>query len=260
MTAWIDLSGVSLAEGDKLTWLQAMPKGKKKHPVFGILDFSAKRLQKFADNVNNKVRRIDPVLDYEHGTDPAKGKKAAGWIKGAEVRSDGLYIGVQLTDEARKEIRKGHYRYLSPEFANEWEDEDGNVFKDVINAAAITNRPFLKSLPELSIAASDDFIATLREPETDEETEIVQLSTDDELFLAIMLGEGTNYWDLSFIQDMISTKHRAIETAAGELRSGNDEAVKAIARETIRIEREGVNKFLDWILDWDGSTQTRPLY
>jgi hypothetical protein len=159
LSYFIELNRVQLAEND-LTWLHAMPVGTCNHPVYGELSFTPERLARFADNVKNKVRRIDLDIDYDHKQDSAKGNKAAGWVKDADLKDDGLWIGVQFTDTAKSEIEAGEWKYLSPEFKDEWEDEHGNVHKDVLFGAGLTNRPYLKDL--LPIAASEDYIESLR--------------------------------------------------------------------------------------------------
>jgi phage I-like protein len=168
LSYFIELNRVQLAEND-LTWLHAMPVGTCNHPVYGELSFTPERLARFADNVKNRARRIELDIDYNHKEDPAKGHKAAGWIKDADLRNDGLWIGVQFTDTAKAEIEAGEWRYLSPEFKDEWEDEYGNIHKDVLFGAGLTNRPYLKDL--LPIAASEDYIESLR-PKTPEKEEM----------------------------------------------------------------------------------------
>jgi len=258
LTAYIDLGDIQLAEGTKLTWVHALPAGKKKHPVHGTLDFSQSRLQHFANGINNKVRKIDPVVDYEHATDPARGKIAAGWIKQAEVRANGLWLGVQFTDGGKKDVKAGNYRYISAELWKEWEDEDGKKYKDIVVAATLTNRPYMKSLEEFKIAASDDFIATLQEPEDQSEP----LGTSDlaEQIRQIFAEGDPNYFDVSFVQDMVRNHVDAILSAVSELRSGNADDVKKIARDVIREERGTLDTVLNWIVAWDGTKQSSPIY
>ena len=172
---FIDLHGVELDESN-LTWLHAMPLGTKLHPEYGKLQFTSDRLERYAANVKNRVRKIDLDIDYSHKGDPAKGHKAAGWVKDAEVRGDGLWIGVQFTDAAKAEVAAGEWRYLSPEFKDEWADADGVTHKDVLFGAALTNRPFLKDL--LPIAASEDYpIESLRPDPPNEEERYSELAS-----------------------------------------------------------------------------------
>jgi phage I-like protein len=145
----IDLGAVQLAE-NRPTWLHAFPMGEYRHPMHGLIKFTRERLERFANNIRQRTRGIDLAIDWEHGTDPSKGKRAAGWITDAEVRSDGLYIAATFTDEAKHEIRAGHWRYLSPEYQDHWEDNQGHRFQDVLFGAALTNRPFLKDLAPIA--------------------------------------------------------------------------------------------------------------
>lgn len=149
----IDLSGVSLAE-NRPTWLHAFPVGSYQHPVHGALTFTRERLQRFAKNIKARARGIDLSIDYAHREDASKGHKAAGWITDAEVRSDGLHIAVNFTDEAKREIRAGHWRYLSPEYLDEWTDAFGRKWNDVLLGAGLTNRPFLKDLAPIAASES----------------------------------------------------------------------------------------------------------
>jgi hypothetical protein len=155
----IDLSTVRLTEGR--AWLHAFPVGRYVHPIHGELTFTAQRLQRIADGVNSGVRGISLALDYDHRGDVSKGGRAAGWVDGAEVRSDGLWLSVSFTAQAAAEIRAGEWRYFSPEFAPTWTDpRTGVVHTDVLLGGALTNRPFLRDLAP--IAASEGAVHTPR--------------------------------------------------------------------------------------------------
>lgn len=68
---------------------------------------------------------VDLVVDYEHQTLRGGKAPAAGWIKDLEARDDGLWARVEWTEEARRHIEAGEYRYYSP----------------VVRLAADTRRP-----------------------------------------------------------------------------------------------------------------------
>lgn len=144
---YTSLDGIQLGESDSdITWVHAMPaKASVKHPVHGTIEFSPERIRRFADSVNNRVRGIDLDIDYEHKRG-AHGGRAAGWVQNAEARDDGLWLGVSFTPAAKEAIKNREYRYFSPEFDDEWEDNSGQAHKDVLFGGGITNRPHLKSL------------------------------------------------------------------------------------------------------------------
>lgn len=169
--AVIDLDGLKLAEGE-WTWLHTMPIGTYSHPKWGKIEFTQERLSRFADNVKNKVRGVDPDIDYDHKADLSKGNKAAGWVKDARADVSGLWIAVEWTPDGWKSVQNKEYRYLSPEFTDTWTHERTGVeYKDVLFGAALTNRPFLKDL--LPITMSE----VRPEPEVRLEETIKQLSS-----------------------------------------------------------------------------------
>jgi hypothetical protein len=157
----IDLGDVRLAE-DEPTWLHAFPLGRYLHPVHGELVFTRERLEIIAAGVNGGVRGITPALDYDHREDKARGGMAAGWIEAAEVRSDGLWLAVAFTDKARREVRAGGWKYLSPEFGTWIDPRTGVRHDDVLMGAALTNRPFLRDLEP--VAASEPALAIWSAP------------------------------------------------------------------------------------------------
>lgn len=162
---WVDLRGVKFAEGSDETWIQAMPMGVYEHPSYGTITIDTARVKNFADNVNNNVRTQQLDIDYDH---KAQSGEAAGWVKSADARADGLWLLVEWTKSAATKIKEKAYRYFSPEFHDEWTHPKNNMtFKDVLFGGAITNRPFLKDI--LPINMSEVFEATrLEEPQKQE--------------------------------------------------------------------------------------------
>jgi phage I-like protein len=159
----VDLSTVKLDERDGVvtSTIQAMTVGTYKHPVFGDIKITPERIQRFADNVNNNIRETELDIDYDH---KAKRDDAAGWVKMAEARPNGLFVKVEWTDEAVQKIRSRAYKYFSPEFTDEWEHpKTGKKFEDVLFGGGITNRPFLKDIVPINLSeafASDAQVAT----------------------------------------------------------------------------------------------------
>jgi len=177
-TYWSDVTGTQLSDPSH-QWVHALPIGEYTHPIYGKLKFTPERIKKFADSVIQKVRGIDPDIDYDHKLDSSKGKKAAGWVKGAEARDDGLWLFVEWTPEAANSIQSKEYRYFSTEFANEWEDGKGNKFTDVVLGGGLTNRPFVKDLVPINLSeVMDD--SSNKENEMDRKQLIQLLSLSDD--------------------------------------------------------------------------------
>lgn len=147
-----DLNGVQLDDQNR-SWVHAMAPGEYKHPIYGTLEFSVDRLMRFANNIVNKVRGVDPDVDYDHKKEDGR---AAGWVRDATVKADGLWLLVEWTKNAAQAIKDREYRYFSPEFTFSWEHpETGAEYEDVVVGGALTNRPFLKNLVPINLSELD---------------------------------------------------------------------------------------------------------
>lgn len=144
---WNDLSGVLLSE--LVTgYMQAFPFGVYKHPLYGQIIMTPERARRMADNVNNNVRGIDLAIDFDH-----EEGKAAGWVKHAEVRDDGLWLLIEWTPVGVEAIQSRTYRYFSPEYAKEWtHPKTGMVHQDVLMGGGLTNKPFLKDILPVNLS------------------------------------------------------------------------------------------------------------
>lgn len=135
--------------GVESSWVHALNIGDYKHPVYGDIKISAERAKAFADNVKNKVRgTVEPSINYVHNNESV----AAGWVKNADARADGLWLFVEWVKDAAQAIKDKKWRYFSSEFEDEWTDPQGVKHKDVILGGALTNRPFMKDLLPINLS------------------------------------------------------------------------------------------------------------
>jgi len=155
-TYFVDLEGIKFSEENHhASWLHAMPIGKVQHPWYGEMDFTEPALKMYADSVSTRVLgTVDPAIDYDHMEFSGI---AAGWVKAAKVQTgtgdgDGLQLFVEWTPEAVRQIKNKEYRYFSPMFKDEWEDQNGKKHKNVIFGGGITNRPYLKNLVPVNLS------------------------------------------------------------------------------------------------------------
>lgn len=153
-----------LSDGSLASWIHAAPLGTYHHPVYGKIELTAERVSQFAQSVKEKVRGQELDIDYDH---KERDGRAAGWVKDADARADGLWLLVEWTEDAYNDIKKKAYRYFSPEFADEWEHPvTKQKYKNVLFGGGLTNRPYLKGI--LPINLSEAFAASEGEPQKEE--------------------------------------------------------------------------------------------
>lgn len=150
----VDASALTFEEDGDISrsWVHALNLGSYTHPIYGTIDVTTERVKNFMDSVKNKVRgTVEPSINYHHNNEDV----AAGWVKDADQRSDGLWVLVEWVKEAAQAIKDKKYRYFSSEFVDEWTNPETKVtHKDVILGGALTNRPFMKNLVPLNLSDS----------------------------------------------------------------------------------------------------------
>jgi hypothetical protein len=141
------------------TWLEALPARTYSTPQYGEVVVTPEKLERMVENFKNGVRGQDVATDYDHGQDKAKGNKASGWYKDFKVApsssDDGslsLWAQVEFTEEAQEELQKKAWKYFSLEWDDEWTDNSGAVFSDVIIGGALTNRPIAKRIMPINFS------------------------------------------------------------------------------------------------------------
>jgi hypothetical protein len=132
-------------------WIEALPARVYTTPQYGEIPVTVDKLERFIANFTNRVRGQDIATDFEHGRDPAKGLGASGWYRGFEIRpssddpeQQSLFANVAFTDEAKKEIQEGKWKYWSLEWDDEYVTDSGEMVPDVILGGGLTNRPVAK--------------------------------------------------------------------------------------------------------------------
>jgi len=130
--------------------------------VQGIQLAEPRRLSQIKENFDAGVYGIDVAVDINH--DHRSG--AAGWIKSLEVgpsstqpEKSALFAQVEWTDHGREMV--GRYKYISAEFGPYTDPETGKTTQDVLKAATLTNRPFIKGMQP--VAVEEERIEVLRE-------------------------------------------------------------------------------------------------
>jgi phage I-like protein len=170
---------------DGLIWIEALPAKVWHTPNFGEVPVDESKLQNFVKNFSDNIRGQEITTDYEHGADPAKGRKASGTFRKLEIRprDDGvvsLWAAVEPTPTALNEIKNKEWRYFSLEWEDEWTHPETNqVHKDVIVGGALTNRPVAKGMAPINFSeVAADFLDV--NPEQFDEPGQVNPGVDDD--------------------------------------------------------------------------------
>lgn len=122
---------------------------------YGVLKYAIQELEDMAKNFNENVLEIEVAVDINH--DPSK--KAYAWIKPGTMRVDksrikesaySLYAQLyRFTEEGKKDVSQGAFRYFSLEIRPRFEKIVNGVKKtytNVISGLALTNAPVYKGL------------------------------------------------------------------------------------------------------------------
>ena len=132
-------------EGNK-KWVKVYPFSSWSHPIFSDTSIDEDTATALKESFDQKYYgEQDYVVSYDHGLDPAKGGKAAGWYEQVEVRDDGLWGLIRFTETAKQEIDAGEWRYFSGEHYDEYEHpHTGEIHNLVFSGGALTNKPYVK--------------------------------------------------------------------------------------------------------------------
>lgn len=139
----------------KSSWIPFLPTpGVFKHPSYGEIEITKEGNQAFVQSVKDGVYQEHIPLDAEHET---KLSGAVGWITDMRMNDDsGADALIEWTDRGRTLVEAGQFKYVSPEWFDQWTDPATEVVhKNVIAGGAITTRPFFKDKVLRALVASE---------------------------------------------------------------------------------------------------------
>jgi len=109
------------------------------------LNFTKDTLRELKENFDKNVRGVALAVDYFHEAYD----KAAGWIKNLELRNNDseLWMEVDWTDNAKKQILSKELRYISAELNESYTDKETKKnYGAVLYGAGLTNRPHINKM------------------------------------------------------------------------------------------------------------------
>lgn len=140
------LQSIALSETNEIPKsVQLFRTGTFYHSEYGKFDITRAVLQDLKKNFDAQVRGIDLAIDYKHENEDI----AAGWIKDIQLSDDGqeLWADVDWTKRGQAVLSEKEFRYLSPEFTFQYEDNETlKKFGPTLLGAGLTNRPTIKKM------------------------------------------------------------------------------------------------------------------
>lgn len=110
-----------------------------------IFEITKETLAEIVQNFKDKARGIDINIDFSHKSD----EEAAAWMKDLILENNGteLWAEVEWTPDGLAALGAKKFRYLSPDFAFSYTDnESGKKFGATLFGAGLTNRPVIKNM------------------------------------------------------------------------------------------------------------------
>jgi hypothetical protein len=155
-------------------------------------------LEEMVANWKAKIRGTDIALDFAHRSD----EEAAGWFKNVYIQHAGhetqLWAEILWTPDGRAAVAGKKFRYISPDFAFSWKDnETGEKYGPTLFGAGLTNRPVIKNMAptveltevkdmakklakkKISELTTEELELRLAEEKDEEKRELLQLRLDE---------------------------------------------------------------------------------
>jgi phage I-like protein len=125
-------------------------------------------LDRAVDNFASGVEGPELPIDFDHGFHARGDSRCAGWITSLRRVGESLWARCRWTPEAARQIREHERRFASAEFRDDLTDEYGGSHGFGLTGAALTSRPFLRSLAPITFSRSE--LVAYTAPSLDSET------------------------------------------------------------------------------------------
>ena len=232
-------SGWELSEGKKEYLV--IPKGQFQHPQYGKLNFDDAYIDELIRNFNDKVLgNTAPFVDQDHDE-----RGAAGWFIRLFKAAEGLIGEIEWTEIGVDLISKKIYRYFSPWMSTYTDPETKKIYKNVFRGGALTNVPFLKMLPEITLSGKKVEVVEIKLNELQEDN--AMLDKLKKLFGIEDEKELSEEDALKKIEEMVKASEKVadVEKQLGEKDTEIETLKKAIADTNAEIEKIKSEKMSD---------------
>lgn len=192
------------------------------------LNFTKETLKQLKDNFDKNVRGVALAVDYFHEAYD----KAAGWIKSLELRNDSseLWMEVEWTENAKKQILSKELRYISAELNESYIDKETQKnYGAVLYGAGLTNRPHINKMS--AILAENTKDETIKFINTNEKA--IKMEFQDLLNMIDDLTADEKAQILEKINEKLESEVEEVEAT-----EDNKENAKAEDHEKVKMDEQ----------------------
>lgn len=134
--------------------IQVAELGTYEDPRYGTFSITAADVTGWKQTLSTQFKGEVPI-DVDHKTDKGVSSEASGWIKGLALDGDKVMADVEWTPLGESAVKEKRYRYISPTFVSNFKDQQGQGHGPALLRAALTNNPFLKSMPAVTLEGAE---------------------------------------------------------------------------------------------------------
>lgn len=213
------------APGEAASTLQIAALGSYSHSGYGDFAIGETDVKQWQTNLARLPGGRAPI-DLDHRSDKApRNTEAAGWITKIHDPVDGKALAdVEWTSIGRDAIADRRYLFFSPSYGK-FKTAAGETFDNTLTGGALTNKPFLDTMPTISLAAPERVVEAYEQLYVDGDPKLLDISATARKKAA---SEGNALSDGSYpIRNAKELQSAAILAASGH---GDVAAAKKLIR------------------------------
>lgn len=232
--SYMYLNSIELSETEELPKsVEIMRLGQWNHPLYGKFKITSETFSEIIKNFDDKVRGVDICFDLEHGGTNKK-SEAVCWVNKIRQDGDRLLAEVDWTDLGKEKVKSKSFRYFSPEFRFNYEDEEtGKKYKNVLLGGGLTNKPFIKKMSPIMLSETiNNFNSELYLPCEFNLPDKEDIGMNEELLKVLKLSETATSEEIQnavnkLVEDSVklsesSVKLSELEKSLKDLKADNE--------------------------------------
>ena len=218
---------------DNEKWQKIIYSGDFDHGAYGAFNVTENDLKKAYENLQQGVGMVKDAegnhvlpFGYNHAEyDPnPENAKASGHGKKFRFAGNAIEALVEWTEKAKEYIKNKEFQWFSPEFKQDWKDENGINHGFTLLGGSLCNRPFLKK-GQMAIAFTDNgpysiqFIDnTAKAADNETNSKELEMQELESIKMILALDEGA---DVIGAVKSLTEKNAELEKKVQDSETGN---------------------------------------